>query len=268
MKNQKQSKEYFKDSSRLFDNNVLLSKGEKEGNRYYQFLTEGTNVCARCSALDGKKIKISDAKAGENLPPLHPNCRCEVVVLEASEGAYADPNNAYGLSESQKISNAEYIHRVLKEQGWSTQAIAALLGNIEKESGFNPAAYEVPGNKNRGYGLIQWTPATPFLSHFGINEVEADEMALNSPSILIDMQLEFLTLTSTTSCYDTRQWYPTMRFFSPYEMSFNSFITSTNCPRELASVFHSHYERSADSEDGIRGRADSAEKWFNYFNGR
>ena len=61
---------------------MLLSKGEKEGHGYYQFLTEGTNVCARCSALDGKKIKISDAKAGENLPPLHPNCRCEIVVLE------------------------------------------------------------------------------------------------------------------------------------------------------------------------------------------
>jgi hypothetical protein len=260
-------KDYFKDSSRLFDNNVLLSKGEKEGNRYYQFLTTGTNICKRCQKLHRKILRISERTGKETLPPLHPNCKCEIVVLEMFEGVYADPSNAYGLSDEQRTSNAEYIHQFLKGQGWSAQAIAALLGNIEKESRFNPAAYEVPNNLEHGYGLVQWTPATTFLSHFKIDKKEADEIALNSPNVLINMQLEFLVLTSTTSCFDTRQWYPTMRFFSPYEMSFNNFITSTNCPRELAAVFHAHYERSADCEDRIRARADYAEKWFNYFNG-
>ncbi|MCL2638146.1 MAG: M15 family metallopeptidase [Oscillospiraceae bacterium] len=82
MKNQKRPKEYFKDSSRLFDNNVLLSKGEKEGHGYYQFLTSGTNVCARCQKLHRKIFRYSEITEKEAIPPIHPNCRCEIVVLE------------------------------------------------------------------------------------------------------------------------------------------------------------------------------------------
>jgi hypothetical protein len=79
------TKDYFEESSRLFDNNVLLSKGEKEGKEYYKYSTTGANVCKKCLELDGKVFKILEAKAGLNLPPLHPNCKCEVEVVEDSD---------------------------------------------------------------------------------------------------------------------------------------------------------------------------------------
>ena len=54
-------------------------------------------------------------------------------------------------------------------------------------------------------------------------------------------------------------------YHSPYEMSFSGFIESTASPRELALVFHGHYERSGDTIEMINDRADSAEKWYEYF---
>lgn len=42
-----------------------------------------TGCCDACLSLDGKHFKISEALSGENLPPMHPNCRCSV-------SAYAD----------------------------------------------------------------------------------------------------------------------------------------------------------------------------------
>lgn len=34
--------------------------------------------CNVCTNLDGQVFNVSDAKTGENLPPMHPNCRCTI----------------------------------------------------------------------------------------------------------------------------------------------------------------------------------------------
>lgn len=37
-------------------------------------------TCEHCGKMDGKRFKTSDAKPGENMPPFHPNCRCNTVM--------------------------------------------------------------------------------------------------------------------------------------------------------------------------------------------
>ena len=39
----------------------------------YIFLGGG---CEICQALNGQAFKLSEAEAGVNLPPIHPNCKC------------------------------------------------------------------------------------------------------------------------------------------------------------------------------------------------
>ena len=48
-----------------------------------------------------------------------------------------------GLTPEQMNANAIRMYQILRDQGWSLQSIAAVLGNMETESGLNPGAWEV-----------------------------------------------------------------------------------------------------------------------------
>jgi hypothetical protein len=61
---------------------MLLSKGEEKGKEYYRFFTDGGDSCERCLQIDRLIFKICEANYGENLPPLHPNCRCEIEIID------------------------------------------------------------------------------------------------------------------------------------------------------------------------------------------
>ena len=180
--------------------------------------------------------------------------------------AYADTNNFYGLTESQKIANAEYIYTYLSDKGWSSQAICGLLGNIEQESCLNPAAWQNNyKDLDNGYGLIQWTPALKLCNQVGLTTIESIDDAAKNPEELIRIQLDFII----SSCQPGRgEWLPGMgvnSYGSPYEMSFEDFTVSENAPGELALVFHGHYERSKDNEERKNNRVNYANKWSDYF---
>lgn len=62
-----------------------------------------------CREMDGKRIKIAEAKQGTNAPPLHPNCRSTVRPYVGEEWeprtrAYRDPETG----ESKHIENMSY----------------------------------------------------------------------------------------------------------------------------------------------------------------
>ena len=67
------------------------------------------------------------------------------------------------FSEAQKQNNANIIAAYFRGQGWTDNAIAGLLGNMELESYINPAQSELGTplyNTNFGFGLVQWTDAS------------------------------------------------------------------------------------------------------------
>lgn len=51
--------------------------------------------------------------------------------------------------------------------GWSNNAIFAMLGNIQAESGINPGIWENLTPYTGGYGLTQWTPYTKYSEWWG-----------------------------------------------------------------------------------------------------
>lgn len=66
------------------------------------------------------------------------------------------------LSTSQRMNNAQLVANHFKGTDWTREAIAALCGNMSHESTLNPNLYEqgYGHSPSRGYGLVQWTPAT------------------------------------------------------------------------------------------------------------
>ena len=75
-------------------------------------------------------------------------------------------DSSTSLKQSQMEVNAKYIYSYLSSEGWTLNAIAGILGNMQSESSINPGRWEsdrVGGNPDsHGYGLVQWTPYTKY----------------------------------------------------------------------------------------------------------
>lgn len=148
------------------------------------------------------------------------------------------------LTESEMQTNATYIYWYLSARGWSTNAIAALLGNMESESTINPGIWESldEGDTAQGYGLVQWTPATKYLEWCEENDLEPS--AMDSALQRIEYELA-----------NGLQYYPT----NAYPLTFAQFKVSTESAYYLGMAFVTNYERPAEISE-IRGQ--NAEKWY------
>lgn len=67
-------------------NQANLDSIKSSGLKYYRFCaTLDKRTSAQCRAKDGKIFPVDEAKAGSNLPPLHPHCRSTVVASLKAE---------------------------------------------------------------------------------------------------------------------------------------------------------------------------------------
>lgn len=184
-----------------------------------------------------------------------------------------------GLTEEQQKANARYIYNFFKKQGWTTEAICGMLGNIQEECDMNPGSWEYWMNEEKGYGLGQWTASKDYLDFAKLTADEVNEMAKNNPQELMDIQLDFFMKTfSSQDDGVALRWYTSNveYYYKKYplsdnvpdkEMNVKTFSESTcNC-KDLALIFHASYERSGDDKDGLQERVDAAEKWYLYFTG-
>ena len=67
--------------------------------------------------------------------------------------------------------NAYEVFSFLSDRGWTTNAIAGILGNMQSESNINPGVWQNldSGNYSLGFGLVQWTPATNYTNWASAN---------------------------------------------------------------------------------------------------
>lgn len=161
------------------------------------------------------------------------------------------------LNQSQMEVNADYIYSYLTHEGWSINAIAALLGNMQAESSINPGRWQsdrVGGESSgHGYSLVQWTPYTKY-TEWCSSEGRSD------PSEM-DNALARIT-------YETKnniQWIGVGRYS---DMSFEEFTSSEMSTSELAKAFLLCYERPADQSESVQNyRGGLAESWYTYLTG-
>ena len=151
------------------------------------------------------------------------------------------------LTQEEQRANARYIWVVLKSWGWSLNAVAGMLGNMQTESTINPGIWQNldEGNTSLGYGLVQWTPATKYLEWCEAQNLAPE--ALMSALTRIEYELE-----------NGLQWIAT----DAYPLSFEEFKTSKRPAYELAEAFLLNYERPADQDQPQRGR--QATTWYTY----
>lgn len=156
----------------------------------------------------------------------------------------------YYLSQSQMENNALYLYSLLSNKGWTLNAIAGVLGNMETESTINPGIWEGlnEGNLDGGYGLVQWTPATKFIDW-------ANNLGLSISSMESAVERLMYELEEGLQYYET----------DSYPISFSEFIKSTASPTYLANAFLYNYERPEVTPQPARG--EQAERWFAFLSG-
>lgn len=66
------------------------------------------------------------------------------------------------LTLQETENNGYIVYPFFISQGWTPQAVCAMLGNMQWESGINPGIWENLQPYWRGYGLTQWSYYTKY----------------------------------------------------------------------------------------------------------
>ncbi|WP_314068564.1 phage tail tip lysozyme [uncultured Vagococcus sp.] len=146
-----------------------------------------------------------------------------------------------------QLETATAIWKYLIAKGWSKEAIAGVLGNMQSESGIIADRWEsdIVGNMNGGYGLVQWTPATKFINW-------ANSNGLNYRTL--DAQLRRIEWEVANN---VQWWHPTL--------TFKQFTQRAVSPEECASLFITYYERPANPNQP--NRQTQARAWYEKLKG-
>ena len=169
-------------------------------------------------------------------------------------------NESEPLSEAMQKENALYIYSALTDKGWTPEAIAGLLGNLENESSINPGRWEGENvGSGPGYSLVQWTPYTNY-TNWCASQGYSDPSEMDNAIARIIYELD-----------NGLQYYAT----DAYLLSFSEFTKSKLSPYTLACAFAWNYERSwvvlygsEEEKEALRQlRGGDAEKWYTYLTG-
>lgn len=152
------------------------------------------------------------------------------------------------LTTAEMQNNAVITRAYLAGKGWSLNAIAGLLGNMQSESTINPGIWQslIEGSGGGGgFGLVQWTPWTNFTNWADSNGYSWEDG---------NAQLKWIDEVTVSF----GQWIPT----SSYNFSFAEFKVSTQSPEYLASAFLKNFERAGVEVEAER--RSQARAWYNF----
>lgn len=151
--------------------------------------------------------------------------------------------------QDERLGNARYICNYLRSlataKRWTTNAICATLGNMEAESGMTPGRWEIAGDTQKGFGLVQWTPSTKFTDALTSGQSKTD----------IDVQLKRIQ-AEVDGTYE--QWLSQKH--SP-QMTFKQYTQSSKTVSVLAEYFLRCYENPNIYTGMVSERQRCAQKW-------
>lgn len=201
-------------------------------------------------------------------PPTVKNSSTSKAKVDSILAKSGTKNGVKKELDQQIIAN--YIWQYLGTRGWTKNAVAGLLGNIEQECGFNARQWERANDTTGGIGLVQWTPG-PDWKFYPKNPLLVWSKNNNLDPYDIDTQLKLIEFERTTDKDLWRQWFnieeydPARKFW----ISWNTYIKITEHEHSaawMAEAFLLNYERPGKDDEGnynaIQERKNSAEKWF------
>lgn len=163
---------------------------------------------------------------------------------------WSNGSEAQNWTNAQRQQNVNIIASYLNRNGWTYNAIAGLVGNMQAESYLNPAQWELGRTiesyteNNIGFGLVQWTPWWKYADWAGSDWRTNFDKQLGRLMFELEMGEGY-------------QWIAT----ADYPMSFEDFTHSRADPDTLAMVFFKNYERGVGGE---AARQQNAINWYDY----
>ena len=134
------------------------------------------------------------------------------------------------FNEERMLHNGLVIAKVLMDYGWTANAVAGILGNIQSESGCNPHAYYgYQEYSATSFGLVQWDPTSKYEEWAEANGF--------TPYYDIEYQCNRIIYEFENGI----QYYST----DSYPISASEFVKSKSSAYDLACAFAWNYERSA-----------------------
>lgn len=157
------------------------------------------------------------------------------------------------LNRAEQQHNATFIHEYFTMQGWTQEAIAGMLGNIQVESTINPGLWQgrtVPDDiytTEKGYGLTQWTPARKYITWADANSLDYKNGDNQMARIQFERENNLQWSTDNILSY-----------------TWDDYVSSHESPETLARVFVWAYERPENPDIPLRQA--NARYWYNFFN--
>lgn len=172
-----------------------------------------------------------------------------------------------GLGQSQMETNAKYIYTYLSGRGYTKNAICGILGNMQEESGLNPAVWYTLDDLTQPFGIIQWRPGSYFVNwakEQGIistaTAAAVNTLAYSDPKKLMDAELEFMTIKVNTSDWFKSNYYDD--YGASRYLTADQYRNSTLDAGDLARIFDGAYVRSGLSTVALRDS--DAKEWYRY----
>ncbi len=155
--------------------------------------------------------------------------------------------------------NVQKIFNYFIAKGLSAAAAAGIMGNMQAESRFNPAAEQVPGSWEdmsdeffHAVGLVQWDGGRrPAMIKYAESQGLTVQDLKTASDKSLGVELDYVWQELTTN-YKTSTLVP---------------LQAATKPDDAAFIFHQNYEGSADSREKIQGRMNNAIAIFNTYGG-
>lgn len=152
------------------------------------------------------------------------------------------------LSLAEMQNNAEIVQAYGLSEGWTPNAICAILGNMQSESSINPGIWESLSPYSGGYGLVQWTPYTKYSNWAGSGWRNNG-----------DKQLERISYEAANNL----QWFYNSQIGMEPPYSFSDFLADDETDlATMANYFLWFYEHPANANQPARGT--QAQYWYDY----
>lgn len=124
-----------------------LAELAREGFEEYRVEPIGDErTCSECSGLTGETFRVDDARPGVNLPPIHPNCRCQIAPAVDDWDAWT--------REQIDAKRAELAARRMADDGERAKRARAVqdeCGRIDSDFGRVWRDYRATGKSRKGY---------------------------------------------------------------------------------------------------------------------
>ena len=160
------------------------------------------------------------------------------------------------LTQAEMEGNATMAANYFTNQNWTLNAICAMLGNMQAESGINPGIWENFVPYSTGYGLTQWTPYTK-LSDWA----DAEGLPWLDDGTTQCKRIDYESVNNL-------QWSYNLELGLAPPITFLQFSTSHLDLNTLSNYFLWFYEHPADPGPATQAaRQANAQAWWTFFGG-